>query len=159
MKIPPDIPPQNNSSDCEVFLLRMVKYLVMKKDFDFDTDCMKDIRKMIQTELKNQQLDMNVEKYEPTNSMKFQDLELLPMLIDRDTPILKESIMLGIQKSPNSDLDSLSNSTKDSERIANKKSKSGETVQCFTFNNFGLEIVVETVGKKVTCITCLEMFA
>ena len=84
----------------------MVKYLVMKKDFDFDTDCMKDIRKIIQTELKNQQLDMNVEKYEPTNSMKFQDLELLPMLIDRDTPILKESIMLGIQKSPNSDLDS-----------------------------------------------------
>ena len=127
----------------------------MKKDFDFDTDCMKDIRKIIQTELKNKQLE---EDHEPTNAMKVQDLELSPMLIDRDTQNLKDSIMLGIQKSQNSDLDSLSDLAKDSEKIASNKTKSGETVQCFKFNNFGLDIVVETVGKKVTCISCLKMF-
>ena len=31
VKIPPDIPSQNNSSDCRVFLLTMVNYLVMKE--------------------------------------------------------------------------------------------------------------------------------
>ena len=31
VKIPPDIPSQNNSSDCGVFLLTMVNYLVMKE--------------------------------------------------------------------------------------------------------------------------------
>ena len=52
----------------------------------------------------------------------------------------------------------MSDLAKDSEKIASNKTKSGETVQCFTFNNFGLDIVVETVGKKVTCISCLKMF-
>ena len=33
-----------------------------------------------------------------------------------------------------------------------------ESIQCFMFMNFGIDIVVETVGKKVTCISCLEMF-
>ena len=32
-------------------------------------------------------------------------------------------------------------------------------IQCFTFKNYGDEIVVEVFGKQVTCISCLETFA
>ena len=34
-----------------------------------------------------------------------------------------------------------------------------ENVQCFMFTNFGVEIIVETMGKMTTCISCLEMFS
>ena len=33
-----------------------------------------------------------------------------------------------------------------------------DTMQCFTFENFGEEILVESTGKTTTCISCLEMF-
>ena len=33
-----------------------------------------------------------------------------------------------------------------------------KNIQCFTFENFGVEVIVETLGKMVTCLSCLEMF-
>ena len=34
-----------------------------------------------------------------------------------------------------------------------------QNIQCFSFENFGVEVIVETLGKLVTCLSCLEMFA
>ena len=56
VKVPPEIPAQNNSWDCGVFLTEFVKYLLMKKEFDFDSNTMKIIRKTMKTELENGQL-------------------------------------------------------------------------------------------------------
>ena len=41
----------------------------------------------------------------------------------------------------------------------NKNKEECQTIQCFIFNNFGTEIIVETYGNKVTCISCLESYA
>ena len=45
-----------------------------------------------------------------------------------------------------------------SENIQKQVQDYDESIQCFMFMNFGLDIVVETLGKKVTCISCLQMF-
>ena len=34
-----------------------------------------------------------------------------------------------------------------------------ESIQRFFFNNFGEEVIVEVIGKKIVCISCLKMFA
>ena len=44
------------------------------------------------------------------------------------------------------------------EKIGNNARETSEAIQCFIFNNFGLDIVVETQGTKVTCVSCLKMF-
>ena len=40
VKLPPEIPSQDNSHDCGPFLLYFAKYIMMKKDFDFGTNDM-----------------------------------------------------------------------------------------------------------------------
>ena len=108
VKLPPDIPSQNNSSDCGVFLLTMVKYLVMKKVFDFNTDSMKDIRKTIQTELKYKELKGDWVDQESNNPIKVEEPGLLQMPIKRHNQFLEDSILIESTKSKNVDLESLS---------------------------------------------------
>ena len=58
VKVPPEIPAQNNSWDCGVFLTTFVKYLILKKTFNFDCESMNSIRKTMKMELQNGQLTM-----------------------------------------------------------------------------------------------------
>ena len=51
--VPPSIPSQDNFHDCGVFLLSFAKYMVLKKDFDFDTRDMLTIRDTIRSEFEN----------------------------------------------------------------------------------------------------------
>ena len=50
-KIPPNIPAQNNSFDCGVFLLAFTKCLVFENDFSFSNEDMICIREEIKREL------------------------------------------------------------------------------------------------------------
>ena len=56
VRVPPEIPAQDNSWDCGVFLASFVKYLVLKKEFNFETESMIGIRKEMKNELEMGQL-------------------------------------------------------------------------------------------------------
>ena len=94
---------------------------------------MKDIRKNIEIELKNMKLEFDNEMLSKPDA---KNLKIEPIPINRDT---QNNVI-----QPNTD-------------NINRKDYDA-SVQCFMFNNFGLEIVVETLGKNVACISCLEMF-
>ena len=98
VKISPDIPSQNNSNDCGVFLLTMVKYLVMKKVFDFDTDSMKNRRKTIQTELRYKELNSDWVDQEPNNPIKVEEPGLLQMPIKKHNQFVEDSIQIESKK-------------------------------------------------------------
>ena len=143
VNLPPDIPAQNNSSDCGVFLVTIIKYLVMGKEFDFDTDSMKAIRARMKSELMNKKLEFDTEILGQNDEVNVEDLGLKEDLaIHKDTPK---------NKKPDLENSSIKN-------IHKQVLDYDESVQCFTFQNFGLDIIVETLGKKVTCISCLQMF-
>ena len=56
VKLPPEIPSQDNSHDCGPFLLYFAKYIMMKKDFDFGTNDMVSIRENIRKEIQTETL-------------------------------------------------------------------------------------------------------
>ena len=167
VNLPLDIPAQNNSCDCGVFLVTFIKYLVVKMEFDFDTDSMKEIRELMKTELENKKLELVDEKQGRNDAMEVEELNLIDerqedgkmesgVLGDERLNLVEQVQMevedLGLLSMPiNGDTQILDDSF-------NRIRENDETVQCFMFNNFGLEIVVETLGKKVTCISCMEMF-
>ena len=62
VKVPPEIPAQNNSWDCGVFLTTFVKYLLLNRKFDFKTEDMIDIRESMKIELQTGQLRNPVEE-------------------------------------------------------------------------------------------------
>ena len=145
VKVPPEIPAQNNSWDCGVFLATFVKYLVLKKNFDFDTKSMIGIRKVMKAELEMgklmisneeqvQKASQSEEEMQDQTASDFldfpsQDLGLLPNPINRDTQSKNElpENMVG-------------------------------NLQCFTFHNFGVETAVETSHLGTVCISCLKLF-
>ena len=49
--LPPELPPQNSSHDCGVFLAMFVKYLIQNNRFDFDSDSMIRVRETMRMEL------------------------------------------------------------------------------------------------------------
>merc|ERR1711867_146066 len=51
VKLPPEIPAQENNHDCGVFLLMFAKCILMKLDFDFNTEDMIQIRDVIRQEI------------------------------------------------------------------------------------------------------------
>ena len=51
VKLPPEIPAQENNHDCGVFLLMFAKCIVMKLAFDFNTENMIKIRDTIREEI------------------------------------------------------------------------------------------------------------
>ena len=53
VKLPPEIPCQENNHDCGVFLLMFAKYVLMNQDFDFDTRDMIHIRDQIREDITN----------------------------------------------------------------------------------------------------------
>ena len=59
VQMPPDIPAQNNSFDCGVFLLMFAKYLVFRKEFDFTNDDMRRMRDEIRNELTATKINCN----------------------------------------------------------------------------------------------------
>ena len=56
VKVPPEIPSQDNSHDCGPFLLYFAKYIMMKMDFDFGTNDMVSIRENIRKEIQSETL-------------------------------------------------------------------------------------------------------
>ena len=53
VKLPPEIPCQENNHDCGVFLLMFAKCVLMNQDFDFDTRDMIYIRDQIREDITN----------------------------------------------------------------------------------------------------------
>merc|ERR1719206_542917 len=62
IRVPPEIPSQENTWDCGVFLLMFVKYLAMKQKVDFDTESMKSFRGEIKKELECGAINLTEEK-------------------------------------------------------------------------------------------------
>ena len=60
VKLPPEIPAQENTYDCGVFLLCFAKYLAFKKPFSFGTADMIFMRETIRTELQSAKIDNNI---------------------------------------------------------------------------------------------------
>ena len=60
VKLPPEIPAQENHHDCGVFLLVFCKYLIYKKSFDFGTEDMIFMRDMIRKEMETSQISDNI---------------------------------------------------------------------------------------------------
>ena len=145
VRVPPEIPAQDNSWDCGVFLATFLKYLVLKKEFNFETKSMIGIRKLMKNELEMGHLSIsNTEELQKASQstneeeeMEFhtnseyldcssQGLGLLAMPINRDTQAKN--------KAPENNL------------------------QCITFNNFGVETAVETSELGTVHISYLKMF-
>ena len=143
VRVPPEIPAQNNSWDCGVFLATIVKYMVLKKTFDFETKSMIDIRKAMKTELEIGKLRIS--------SQTEEDIGLLPMPINRDTQRISSQTEedLGLLPMPNN-MDTQTKKKPPEIIVGNLK--------CFTFNNFGVETAVETSELGTVCISCLKMF-
>jgi hypothetical protein len=152
VRVPPEIPAQNNSWDCGVFLATFVKYLVLKKEFDFDTQSMIGIRKTMKIELEKGKLIISTEDkvhrtqqstYEEEDNklhansgsidVQSQGLGLLPMPINRDTQTNRNQVSRNVQIKV-------------------------EGIQYFTFNNFGVDTVFETNGTDTLCPSCLKWF-
>ena len=129
-----------------------VKFLVLKKEFDFDTQSMIGIRKAMKIELEKGKLiifnednvhgahqstieEEDMESY--TNSdfldVPSQGLGLLPMPINRDTQTKTNQVTTNVQNVVTSS-------------------------QYFTFNNFGVDTVFETNGTETRCLGCLKWF-
>ena len=125
VKVPPQIPPQNNSSDCGVFLLTLTRCLVLNQQFC--TYDMVTIRTNMKKELQTRKIDRNV------------------ILNSKDK---------GNSTQDNTEFKESNPHDKPSQMLHDE-----ENVQCFMFNNFGVEILVETIGNRVTCISCLDLFA
>ena len=64
VKLPPEIPAQDNSHDCGVFLLTFAKYLLFNKNFDFGTNDMILIRETIRKEMQASQIN-NISQIRP----------------------------------------------------------------------------------------------
>ena len=60
VKLPPEIPAQENHHDCGVFLLVFCKYLIYNKPFDFGTEDMIHMRDMIRKEMESSQISDNI---------------------------------------------------------------------------------------------------
>ena len=78
VKLPPEIPAQENSHDCGVFLLTFAKYLVFNKNFDFSTDDMIHIRETIRQEMQSSQVDDNVSDVRPPKRKSSPNKDPLP---------------------------------------------------------------------------------
>ena len=60
VKLPPEIPAQDNGHDCGVFLLMFAKCIILHLDFDFATDDMINIRDKIKEEINADQINRNI---------------------------------------------------------------------------------------------------
>ena len=56
VKVPPEIPHQRNGYDCGVFMLQFMKYITMKKSFNFTTTEMSFFRDEMKKEISTKKI-------------------------------------------------------------------------------------------------------
>ena len=66
VKIPPEIPKQDDGWNCGVFVLQFCLCLCSRLDFSFTSNDMADFRARIKSELQNERLQIQVRQNEPT---------------------------------------------------------------------------------------------
>ena len=178
--VPPNIPAQTNSWDCGVFLAAITKCLVLNEEFNFGTESMVSIRNIMKKEL-------DTKKIEAVFLDKRRGLGLLPAPINWDTQYQKKpgkscskslstiknesnkktmtnEVESGniIRLKPITDKPENKAINQHVNSISNENVKSSEekirSMQCFTFDNFGIDTVFETNGIDTVCIGCLKQF-
>ena len=73
VKLPPQIPAQENNHDCGVFLITFAKYLVFNKEFDFHTGDMIGIRETIRQEMQLSQIYNDFSQSRPPKTKSSQN--------------------------------------------------------------------------------------
>ena len=68
IKMPPEIPKQDNSHDCGVFCLMFARYITLQKPFDFTTMDMLRFRDLIRLELQSNRIIIDISDEEQSNS-------------------------------------------------------------------------------------------
>ena len=66
VKIPPEIPKQDDGWNCGVFVLEFVRCLCSRQQFNFTSNDMANFRARIKSELQNERLQIQVRQNEPT---------------------------------------------------------------------------------------------